>query len=426
MCPRVFSIASVFVAVLACVSHAVAAETNSGPILVVPATAKALHVSVDLPEGFSPDTAKAWKLIELGDAGTATPVDILPAIDADGTIKRDRSRLVATIAPRESAAEIRRFTLTDDKPERSKMAPSFQWTADSPASLRLEEAGRPVFVYNHGDITNEAVPEKDARRTRGCYLHPVFGLDGEVLTEDFPRDHYHHHGLFWAWPHVEIDGRHYDLWMGRNIRQRFVRWLDGDGGTAGGMQSGTIGVENGWFAGKRKVMIERVWLTAHKSIDGAQAIDLTLVLIPVDRPITLRGAENKSYGGPCIRFAVPRRQRPTITVPDGVTDKDLSMTRLAWADLAYAFGETDKPSGASLMISKTHADFPPMWLTRHYGPLCIGFPGVESKTFEPNEPLTLKYRLWTHRDAVEPAALGDAYEAYTAGERITWEAAGAR
>ncbi|HBO42554.1 MAG TPA: hypothetical protein DD670_01185, partial [Planctomycetaceae bacterium] len=417
MYPRVLSIAFLFVAVVACVSHAAAAETTSGPVFVVPATAKALHVSVDLPEGFSADVAKSWRLIESDVSTTAIPVDILPAIDADGTVKRDRSRLVASIAPRDGATGLRRFTLTEDKAQRSKMAPSFQWTADSPASLRLDEHARPVFVYNHGDITNEKVPASDARRTRGCYLHPIYGLDGEVLTDDSPRDHYHHHGLFWAWPHVEIDGRHYDLWMGRNIRQKFVRWLAGDEGTAGGTQSGTIGVENGWFVGDEKVMIERVWLTAHKAIDGAQAIDLTLVLIPVDRPITLRGAENKSYGGLCIRFAVPPRQRPTITVPDGVTDKDLSMTRLAWADLAYPFGEKGKPSGASLMISKTHPDFPPMWLTRHYGPLCIGFPGVESKTFEANEPLTLRYRLWIHRDAVEPTALGDAYEAYTAGER---------
>ena len=61
-----------------------------------------------------------------------------------------------------------------------------------------------MLVYNHGVITDEKVPAKDARRSRACYIHPLWGLNGEVLTDDFPKDHYHHHGVFWAWPHVEI------------------------------------------------------------------------------------------------------------------------------------------------------------------------------------------------------------------------------
>jgi hypothetical protein len=74
-------------------------------------------------------------------------------------------------------------------------------------------------------ITNAKVPASDSRRSRACFVHPVYGLDGEVLTESFPKDHYHHHGIFWSWPHVGIDGKEYDLWMYNNIQQRFVRWI---------------------------------------------------------------------------------------------------------------------------------------------------------------------------------------------------------
>ena len=38
----------------------------------------------------------------------------------------------------------------------------------------------------------------DGKYTRANYIHPLYGLDGEVLTEDFPRDHPHHRGVFWA------------------------------------------------------------------------------------------------------------------------------------------------------------------------------------------------------------------------------------
>ncbi|UCF15923.1 MAG: PmoA family protein, partial [Phycisphaerales bacterium] len=39
----------------------------------------------------------------------------------------------------------------------------------------------------------------DGKYTRANYIHPLYGLDGQVLTEDFPRDHPHHRGVFWAW-----------------------------------------------------------------------------------------------------------------------------------------------------------------------------------------------------------------------------------
>ena len=108
---------------------------------------------------------------------------------------------------------------------------SFRFKEIDENSLGLWDGDKPVLVYNHGLITNENVPKEDNRRSRACYIHPVYGLDGEVITEDFPKDHYHHHGIFWSWPHVGIDGKEYDLWVYNNIEQRFVRWLGREGGT---------------------------------------------------------------------------------------------------------------------------------------------------------------------------------------------------
>jgi hypothetical protein len=294
----------------------------------------------------------------------------------------------------------------------------FAWKRVSPASVQLAEGERPVFVYNHGDITNEKVPKKDFRRTRGCYVHPIYGLDGEVLTDDFPRDHYHHHGLFWAWPHVQIGDKAYDLWEKPGMRIQFVHWIGSDARET----SATLAVENGWFVGVKKVMTERMWFTVHPATDRAQAIDVEGTWTAVGEPVTLLGREDKSYGGMTIRFAVPRGQKGTVTVPSGVTRRDLAVTRLPWADLSYTFAGADAPiSGATLMVSKSHPDYPPTWLTRHYGPLCIGYPGVVKKTIAPGEPLTLRYRLWIHKGPGSPDQFKAAYDAFTAGEAARWE-----
>src|SRR5688500_13379652 len=85
--------------------------------------------------------------------------------------------------------------------EPSSAAAGFRFEAVNDASLGLWEGGKPVLVYNHGLI---ARPEAPGTRARACYVHPVYGLDGEVITDDFPKDHLYHRGMYWAWPHIKI------------------------------------------------------------------------------------------------------------------------------------------------------------------------------------------------------------------------------
>ena len=82
---------------------------------------------------------------------------------------------------------------------------AFRFAAVDEASLGLWEGDRPILVYNHGIRSKQGNP---APKPHSCYIHPLYGLDGEVLTDDFPADHLHHRGVFWAWPHVTVDGRH--------------------------------------------------------------------------------------------------------------------------------------------------------------------------------------------------------------------------
>ena len=60
-------------------------------------------------------------------------------------------------------------------------------------SLGVWEDGRPVLVYNHGTISKQGVA---ARYNRACYIHPLYGVDGETITEDFATDHRHHRGVY--------------------------------------------------------------------------------------------------------------------------------------------------------------------------------------------------------------------------------------
>ncbi|MDR1484985.1 MAG: PmoA family protein [Planctomycetaceae bacterium] len=328
----------------------------------------------------------------------------------------------------------------------------FQFKEESGKRLVLTDGKLPVLVYCFDVVEHEKVPKKDLRRAAGCYVHPLYGIDGEELTDNAPVDHFHHHGVFWTWPHVGVhneDGKikNYDLWTSNTtLKQHFVRWIDRQTLP----DSAFFEVENGWFVGepvdKNKIMSERVKIIVHrikvdKNNDGkdkvkgkdeddvkgkdegkgkdeseglkSRAVDIQIVLKPV-KPISLRGSEGKSYGGLSIRFKpyIPENERGKknvaakqsdfniITTPQGTAKSDLPQTPLAWADYTSKFGGRDTYCGAAIFIPKAHPDYPPTWLTRYYGPLCVGWPGVKERTFQPNEEIKLNYRIWIHNKKV--------------------------
>lgn len=271
-------------------------------------------------------------------------------------------------------------------------------------SLGLWEGEQPVFVYNHGPISKSEMPRE---RSRSTYLHPIYGLDGEILTDDFPKDHPYHRGLFWGWPHIRVGQHDVGLWALNGIEQRFERWITKESDQT----RAELGVENGWYIQDKKVARERLRFRAHPSTDAGRAIDVEIEWNPVDRPITLQGAEGKSYGGFTLRFA-PRADTRITTPVGGQTKEDLLVTRMPWADFSARFNGRSSFSGAAIFVAPDHPGFPPEWMTRHYGLLCVGWPGVHAKTFQPAESFRLRYRLWIHRGEPDGNALQKMYEAF--------------
>ena len=77
--------------------------------------------------------------------------------------------------------------------------------------LSLKIAGRPVLSF----VTQPAgLPDKNIKPIflRGGYIHPVYTPSGRMVTDDYPSDHFHHHGIWFAWTKTEFEGRHPDFW----------------------------------------------------------------------------------------------------------------------------------------------------------------------------------------------------------------------
>ena len=89
---------------------------------------------------------------------------------------------------------------------------------DTDEGVLVQESGKKVLFYQQRPRSIAGEYE------RSNYIHPLYGLDGEILTEDFPRDHLHHRGVFWAWHHVSVGGKKIgDPWEARDFRWGLAR-----------------------------------------------------------------------------------------------------------------------------------------------------------------------------------------------------------
>lgn len=86
-------------------------------------------------------------------------------------------------------------------------------------NLKIEK-DKSHFTEGKDSILSYQASEKsiDGKYIRSNYIHPLYTLDGTVLTEDFPVDHLHHRGIFWAWHQLYIgDKRIGDGWEIENF-----------------------------------------------------------------------------------------------------------------------------------------------------------------------------------------------------------------
>lgn len=281
-------------------------------------------------------------------------------------------------------------------------ASPFTIADDGEGQWALSEGGRPVLVYRYGDQLPEGVPED---RRRHGYVHPLYGLDGEVLTDDFPRDHYHHRGLYFGWPGVRVGEREVDLWHLNGIVRRFEAWLEPEL-TA---DQARFGTRCGWFVGESRVMDEQTRYTVHAADDQGRLIDIDEVLTAAVS-ITLHPKDAKGYGGFLLRFA-PRTET-RITTAAGVTPQDTDLVPSPWADESAQFAGAPGRSGIAVMCHADNPGFPNGWCLRHYGFVGVSWPGDGEFTFTVGEPVRLRYRVYIHRGDADEANVAERYAEY--------------
>ncbi len=264
-------------------------------------------------------------------------------------------------------------------------AVGLEWKDLGGGRLQLLDNGKPALVYNYGPQLPEGVP---ADRKRASYIYPVYTPAGVSVTDDFPKDHYHHRGLFWGWTVVETGGKKYDLWMMKGgIEDKFERWIQKK---ATGKEA-LLALENGWYADGVKIVKETVRIAAKPASANTRVIDVTLEFEALNAPVTIKGSQEKgkSYGGFSARFA-PRTETH-LTADTGPVTKDEDLVNHAWASLEAVYA--GKKVSLRIDSDPKNPAGPPQWCLRNYGFAGAAYPGQATATLEKGKPIRLHYTV---------------------------------
>lgn len=286
----------------------------------------------------------------------------------------------------------------------------FEFREGSEGRLQLYENDRLAAGYVYGDILAPGIAED---RRRSSYFSPVADPDGQIISDDFPKDHPHHRGLYWAWPKVMVGEKQLDMWHLRGVWVRFENWTTRNVGPV----CAVLGVKNGWFLRDgTRIVNEKMTATLFRSGPLGRMMDVKLQLEAVDKPVRIAGANEKGYGGFSFRPA-PRRNEAITTVNGPQEDSDLIPS--PWGDFSAQFGEQDSYSGLSILQHPENPHFPCGWCLRHYGFLGVDFPGIEPFELRPGEPLTLRFRVWVHRGNAEDGNVEQVFALYRKAPNVT-------
>lgn len=246
----------------------------------------------------------------------------------------------------------------------------------------------------------------DGKFARANYIHPLHDLDGETITEDFPDDHPHHRGIFWAWHQVTIgDKRVGDPWAlkdcGWDVRDVKAEASD----NALSLRTTAFWLSPKWTdakGGPQKPFVrEEAIIRVHRSEADRRVIDFEISLTALEPEMRIGGAApTPGYGGFSPRIKLPKDVR--FLGPKGdVEPLKGAVDPSPWIDVAGSFAK-DRTSGIAMLTHPTTPGFPQPWILRRSGSMQNPvYPGAEPVPLSTEKPLVLRYRLVLHRGAAD-------------------------
>jgi hypothetical protein len=196
-------------------THPLPALRRAGALIGVLAALATASVSAATPKLTLPSAPvdRAGQVIRF----TPPPGLPQPTVATDGNGRRwpvqtDPDGRACLVVPWQAAGETLELLLSSEPPaDRSEAITS----GTAAGGLAFTDEGKHVLSYR---LDPSAVPRPGipVAYHRAGYLHPIHSPAGALISDDYPADHIHHHGIWSPWTKTEFQGRTPDFWnMGK-------------------------------------------------------------------------------------------------------------------------------------------------------------------------------------------------------------------
>ena len=278
--------------------------------------------------------------------------------------------------------------------------------------ILVKEGDKKVFFYQQ---KNKSL---DGKYTRANYIHPLYSLDEEVLTEDFPEDHLHQRGIYWAWHQIYIGDKNLgDAWTIRDFvwDVKDVSSINYEDYVL--LKSNVLWKSSRWRSADEEMIpfvSESVFIKVFRSKNQYRLIDFKICLSALIDEVKIGGSDDvKGYGGFSIRLILPEDIK-FYSEKHQVIPEMTSIKAGAWMDFTGSFQKgSDEISGVAIFCSPKNPGYPERWILRDKESMQNAvYPGRNLITLPKGEELVLQYRLMVHKGDINPMDMDEIYQSY--------------
>lgn len=263
-----------------------------------------------------------------------------------------------------------------------------------------------------------ATKDKDGKYARANYVHPLYNVDGYELTEDFPKDHLHHRGIFWTWHQVKIgDHAMGDAWECKDFVWDVVEYGEAERHKSQISVKAKVHWKSPLWLDKNSKMKafleENTTITVHESKGNYRLIDFEISLLALEPNLMIGGSnDHKGYGGFSPRIKMPKDI--LFSSVDGVVEpKTEQVTAGPWMNISGSMAADDGHGGVIIMNHADNPMFPEMWILRKKGSMQNPvYPGHEPTPVSTENPTVLRYRLVVYTGDMRKDTITDLFNAY--------------
>jgi hypothetical protein len=229
------------------------------------------------------------------------------------------------------------------------------------------------------------------------------------MTEDFPEDHLHHRGIFWAWHQVYIGERQIgDMWECRDFIWEIHQVnTDKTDNNSAALTAKVYWKSSQYQDSRVPFAEETVTIRLYRTENQIRIVDFTIRINALVEELKIGGSnDDKGYGGFSTRIPLPDELQMTDTNGEVIPQR-IAVPAGDWINFSGTFGK--QKSGFAVFIHPSNPGESRQWILRKKGSCQnVAYPGREPVPVTTGIPLDLKYRVVLHKNA----DLDKLYDAY--------------